>query len=650
MAPAAYLLYARIMEHNPRDPAVARPRPLRARGRPRLDAALRVLHLSRLRPVARRAQALPPVGLADARAIPSATACTSRPASRSPPARSARASPTASAWRWPSASCASTTAREVQDHHIFAIVSDGDLMEGIASEAASLAGHLGLGRSSTSTTTTTSRSTARPTLSFAAEDVDQALRGLRLARRRRSTTPTTSTRSRCAIDQRHARGGAPVADPRAARSSATPSPNKQGTTKAHGTPLGEDEVRATKEMLGWDPDAHFLVPDDVHEHFAQSARGAALQAEWQQRFRAWREAGRRPRRASGTPPGRAARCRASPTRCASIDWGKDKLATRAAGQKAMAAFAAFVPTMVGGAADLSRVDEDRVPRRRRRALHARAPRAQRLLRRARARHGRRRQRHGRPRRHRAPVRLDVPAVRRLHARLDPPVGADRPARRVGLHARLGRASARTARPTSRSSTSPRCARSPGLTVLRPGDAERDRRGLARDPRGPRRPGRARALAPGPARARRRRPGRRRPRRLRAARRRRRATVVLVGTGARGARPRSPPPTCSPRDGVAARVVSMPSWELFAAQDEAYREEVLPRRRCRRSPSRPASRWAGSAGSTARSAIDRFGASAPGAEVLERLGHHAGRRRRRGPRAARAVQRLASSCCRVGAPR
>src|SRR5438105_4653914 len=59
---------------------------------------------------------------------------------------------------------------------------------------------------------------------------------------------------------------------------------------SHGDPLGEDEVRATKEVLGWDPDEHFLVPDGVYEHMSQKERGAQAQAEWRKRFDAWSEA------------------------------------------------------------------------------------------------------------------------------------------------------------------------------------------------------------------------------------------------------------------------------------------------------------------------------------------------------------------------
>ena len=131
-------------------------------------------------------------------------------------------------------------------------------------------------------------------------------------------------------------------------------------------------MRATKEAMGWDPDATFLVPDGVYEAFSavdSRRRGPGRVAGALRRLAA-ATTPTSPR--SGTPPGAGpAAARAAAERCASIDWGKPKLATRVAGQKSMAAFADFVPTMVGGAADLERVDQDRVPGRRRRALHAR---------------------------------------------------------------------------------------------------------------------------------------------------------------------------------------------------------------------------------------------------------------------------------------
>ena len=65
-------------------------------------------------------------------------------------------------------------------------------------------------------------------------------------------------------------------------------PNKQDTSAAHGSPLGEDEVRAAKEFYGWDPEKHFYVPDEALEHFRRCCeRGRELQAEWDERFAAY---------------------------------------------------------------------------------------------------------------------------------------------------------------------------------------------------------------------------------------------------------------------------------------------------------------------------------------------------------------------------
>ncbi len=175
--------------------------------------------------------------------------------------------------------------RDVQHHHIYAIVSDGDLMEGVAAEAASLAGHLALSR-----------------LVYLYDDNDISLDG-----------PTSLTYSEDVTGRFEAYGwhveevadvndlGAlEVAIDRAVNEDERPSlvrvrsvigypsPNKQGTSGAHGAPLGEDEVRVTKEAMGLDPDLTFHVPDAVREHMSQLARGAALQAEWNSQMSAWR--------------------------------------------------------------------------------------------------------------------------------------------------------------------------------------------------------------------------------------------------------------------------------------------------------------------------------------------------------------------------
>ena len=126
--------------------AVVRSRSLRAVGRPRLDAALLAAPPHRLRPLARRARSSSASGAARRRATPSGTR---RRASRRPPVRSGRAPRTRSAWRSPSATSRryfNRPGHTLVDHHTYALVSDGDVMEGVACEAASLAGHLGLGK------------------------------------------------------------------------------------------------------------------------------------------------------------------------------------------------------------------------------------------------------------------------------------------------------------------------------------------------------------------------------------------------------------------------------------------------------------------------------------------------------------------------
>ena len=145
-APMAYVLFTEFMHFNPQDPDWPnRDRFVLSAGH---GSALlySLLHLTGYDLSARRAEKLPPARLEDARS--SGALCTPR-ASRSPPVPSGRASPTASAWPSPSASWPATFNRpghDIIDHYTYGIVSDGDLMEGVAAEAASLAGHLGLGK------------------------------------------------------------------------------------------------------------------------------------------------------------------------------------------------------------------------------------------------------------------------------------------------------------------------------------------------------------------------------------------------------------------------------------------------------------------------------------------------------------------------
>ena len=132
---------------------------------------------------------------------------------------------------------------------------------------------------------------------------------------------------------------------------AYPAPHAVDTAKAHGAPLGEEEVRATKQVMGFDPERTFWVDERVYEHMSLRERGAAAQAG---RGRALRRSGARPSRRwprTGTWPGRGGCATAGARRCPSSPRASE-IATRSAGQKVMAAFAEFAPTMIGGAADL----------------------------------------------------------------------------------------------------------------------------------------------------------------------------------------------------------------------------------------------------------------------------------------------------------
>ena len=175
---------------------------------------------------------------------------------------------------------------EIFNYNIYAVCGDGCLMEGIASEAASLAGTLVSTTCAGSSTTTTSPSRATP-----------ASRSPKMSQRGSWHTDGMS----CALaTQRHRSDRA--RSPSLSGDEGPPdfivldshigygSPNKQDTAAAHGEPLGEEEVRLTKRYYGWPEDASFLVPEVVHEHFADGmgARGAATRREWMELFDAYR--------------------------------------------------------------------------------------------------------------------------------------------------------------------------------------------------------------------------------------------------------------------------------------------------------------------------------------------------------------------------
>jgi transketolase len=240
---------------------------------------------------------------------------------------------------------------ELFNFDVYALCGDGDMMEGIASEAASLASHLRLANLcwiydsnrvtiEGHTDITFSEDVAARFLAYGwnvlrvtdANDLDlleQAYRGFL----------RTTDRPTLIIVHSHIGYGAP---------------HKQDSPEAHGEPLGEQEVRLTKQFFGFDPTRDFVVPEGVREHFAQhlGTRGARLSGEWQAMFKRYREQypdlaeqidsiGRRE-----LPPGWESALPVFPP-------SRSGLSTRDASGQVLNAVAQRIPWLIGGAADLA---------------------------------------------------------------------------------------------------------------------------------------------------------------------------------------------------------------------------------------------------------------------------------------------------------
>jgi len=234
------------------------------------------------------------------------------------------------------------------DHRTYVIASDGDLQEGITAEAASLAGHLRLGRLLVLYDDNRIQLDG-PTEMAWSEDVLQRFEAYGWDTRRVEDGNDTEAIA-AAIE-------AGRADDRPSLIAVRThigfgSPNKQDTQKAHGSPLGEDEVRLAKQAYGWDPDRHFHVPPEVREGMgAAVGEGERLVREWEAQLDAY----------TADHPDDAAELRrriAGDLRADAFDGLKtypvgEELATRQASQAAMQALAKPVPELFGGSADLS---------------------------------------------------------------------------------------------------------------------------------------------------------------------------------------------------------------------------------------------------------------------------------------------------------
>src|SRR5207253_6297691 len=177
---------------------------------------------------------------------------------------------------------------DVVAHNVYVICSDGDLMEGVSQEAASIAGHFALGQLVVCYDENHITIDGTTAISFDGEDHAGRLAadGWHVQRVEDSEDVEELTAAIAA-----ARAEAQRPSFIAIRSHiAYPAPHAVDTAKAHGAPLGEEEVKAAKQVLGFDCDREFWVDDSVYEHMSLRERGASLQAEWDRRALEWREA------------------------------------------------------------------------------------------------------------------------------------------------------------------------------------------------------------------------------------------------------------------------------------------------------------------------------------------------------------------------
>jgi len=510
-----------------------------------------------------------------------------------------------------------TDEHPIVDHRTYGICSDGDLMEGVSHEAASLAGHLGLGKLIYFFDDNHITIDGDTDLAFT-EDVVGRFEAYDWHVQRVEDANDLE-----AVDAALTRAKAETNRPSliAVRSHiGYGSPNKQDTAVAHGAPLGEEEVRRTKENLGWPPDETFYVPDEVYDHMRQALdRGADWTQEWDALFRAYAEA----------HPEKAAEYERWMNQALPEDWEEElptfeagqQMATRKASGLTLNDLAPKVGYLVGGSADLTGSNKTDVPGRS--DFQADTPEG---------------------RYFRFGVREHAMAGlsngMALHGGLQPYAGTflifsdylrpslrlsalmEQPVVYVFTHDSIGLGEDG---PTHQPIEHLMALRAiPNLTLLRPADANEaaeawavavqhtdgptalaltrqtlpvfDRADLASAEGVPRGAYVLRACEGTP-------------------------DVVLIGTGSEVQHALGAAEQLE-TDGIQAQVVSMPSWELFAEQPAAYRRKVLPpeveaRVSVEAGVTQGWERYVGPTGTAI--GIDRFGASAPGEVNMQKFG-------------------------------
>ncbi|MGC8491299.1 MAG: transketolase [Syntrophobacteraceae bacterium] len=240
---------------------------------------------------------------------------------------------------------------DIVDHYTYMFCGDGDLMEGASHEAASFAGHLGLGKLicvyddnritiEGSTELSCSDDVARRFEAYGwhvqnvgdrANDLEALAAALSEARREQERPSIILVRSHIGYG----------------------SPGRQDTREAHGEPLGEEQIRLAKRFYGWPEEEKFLVPEEVREHMGRAVEsGANFEAEWDRKFAAYREA----------HPDLAMQFEAALRHELPAGWdaaipkfkpSEGPMATRVVSGKVLNAIARTVPWLMGGSADLS---------------------------------------------------------------------------------------------------------------------------------------------------------------------------------------------------------------------------------------------------------------------------------------------------------
>jgi transketolase len=494
------------------------------------------------------------------------------------------------------------------DHHTYALVSDGDIMEGVCQEAASLAGHMRIGKL-TWLYDANHVTLDGPLKLIMDEDVDKRFDAYGWHVQH---VPNGDT-DLAAIEAAIANAKAETHRPSIIVINTTigyGSPKKHGTSAAHGSPLGDAEVAATKVFLGWDPEKKFYVPDEVRAHMAEPGKaGAKLHAEWDTRFAAYKAAF----------PELAASLEMAIRGDLPAGWDADMptfdkpIATRSACGKIMEVICKKVPWLFGGDADLAgstktmvaggNYDQEGNGRNVRFGIREHAMAAM----------GNGLHYHGAIRPYVATffVFSDYmrPSIRLASLNKQPAIF-------IWSHDSVGLGEDG---PTHQPIEQLMALRAiPNLHVYRPADANETVAGwkfaMQRDhgPTGfvtsrqdlpiitkPGAPGAERGayvLADG-------------------------GDVIIIATGSEVHHAMAARDELA-KQKIAARVVSMPCWELFAEQDDAYRESVLPAARWQRVSLEAGVTfgWREHVGPRGVAiGIDRFGASAPGEIVMEKLG-------------------------------